>query len=214
MSHTRSILLLTVHEKMSHPPVFHSRTPPGSLAVVHKGPPPAIMQHRRVLLCTLTLAFRHAGFAAAVFVRPSQVKRVVPNATPNMYHQLKVRSNIRSLTRAAFAASGTAHLSQQQHGLEPRPSRWISSSSSRGSNFGAGWWRSCQQPAALSMSAAAAAAAESSSSSSRSTRSLASGPLRFRGAATTDGESCRCIRRVCLPALRVVWSNLLLQFCM
>lgn len=157
------------------------------------------MPHRRALLCTLTLAIRHAGFAAAVFLRASQAKRVVANTATRMYRLNVGRSNIRNLTRAAFAASGTAHLSQHQHhGLESsRPSRWVSSSSSRGSNMGAGWWCSRQQPVALSMSAAPPPPGSSSSSSS-SARSLASGPLRFRGGATSDGKSCRYDRCLCL----------------
>lgn len=150
------------------------------------------MRHRRALLCALTLASRHAGFADALFLRRVQVR------SPNMHHQVFNISRRRMLslsTRAAFACSGTVHLSQQQHqqqqGLGSRPLRWTSSSSNGGSNFGAGCWRLPKQPA-MAMSAAAPRG------SIAGTRSVASGPLRFRGGATTEGGSSSFARSQCL----------------
>ncbi|CAB1115801.1 unnamed protein product [Ectocarpus sp. CCAP 1310/34] len=134
------------------------------------------MQHRRLLFCTLTLASKHAaGFTAALFLGPPSCRR---GAHSMHHHVFRVgRARLLSLTtRAAFAASGTVHLSQQHQALEPGQSKWISSSSrwvsspsSRGSGFG---WRSPGQPA-LSMSAS-------------SRRSNSGAPLRFRGGAMAD----------------------------
>ncbi|CAM9295676.1 unnamed protein product [Ectocarpus sp. 13 AM-2016] len=134
------------------------------------------MQHWRLLFCILTLASKHAaGFAAAVFLGPSSCRR---GANSMHHHVFKVgRTRLLSLTaRAAFAASGTVHLSQQHQGLEPgqskrisSSSRWASAPSSRGSGFG---WLSPGQPA-LSMSAS-------------SRRSNSGAPLRFRGGAMAD----------------------------
>ena len=168
------------------------------------------MRHRRALLFTLTLASRQVGFVSALFLRRGLVRFA------NMHHQVFKISRRRLLslsTRAAFASGTAVHLSQQQQqqqqqqGFESRPSRWISSSSSGGSNFGAGCWRSPQQPA-LAMSAAAPGAGSGSSSSSSSSsraRSVASGPLRFRGGATTDGENCSCAKEAsgCSPLNRL-----------
>lgn len=139
------------------------------------------MLHRRALLCTISLASRLGGFAAAAFLRAGQVRR--PATTTMHHHIFKLgRNRLLSLsTRAAFACTGTVHLSQQQQGLE---SRWSSSSSKRAFEMGAGRWCPSREPA-LTMSAAAAPGG----SRGGSRRSMASGPLRFRGGATTDGES-------------------------
>jgi len=136
------------------------------------------MRHRQALLCTITLASRFGGFAAAAFLRAGQVRRV-----GEMHHQIfkMGRNRLLSLsTRAAFACTGTVHLSQQQQGFD---SRWLSSSSKRTFEMGAGRWCPSREPA-LAMSAAAPGGGGNGIR-----RSLASAPLRFRGGATTDGES-------------------------